>query len=656
MRLIGYLALLVALDLAVISCAPEESEIIAPTQAQESPGLEHRIRGALAGKAIQQSPQNRAWIELGNEQPCGSDQECPYAYTCVEQTCIPPEDKPGLEWCDGIDNDGDLLVDEDQIGDKTFCDRSALQPPTNYIFKEDQSYYVEAFEKLWNEPDANGIPLKDRWKYNNAAVTKTCEIINGNSVYVDRPYNLQRPMKALLTMYQATQDKKWLHEAMEIADLMIESAVPFCCVDKQNWQATNTAGNTGIAEWDEWLNSYHGKTGEEAWDEWLDSLPTLRTITKGELDEYSEKFGVGEWNDWTSPFKDKMIEDEIDALNAWQFASVRSTDSEDEVNVKLLYWDTSECLPPRNSAKDANNGFYRGQEGELQGLRGISELAKIMSSIGDLTEEESERAQKYYDYASQVISFHGMAGGIPKTVTGQLDSAGDKRALFIINAYDLYEAKGDKKFLYWASQVSESILNQETGVLLVDSGEKDFLRFYWSTGKTPEEDIFGLMDTSHANRFAELVRYYAKDEVTPTLPLLAKDMLRRSVNTFLFKIWESDPQVEISSKKPYPTLFRNFPDGNNECYSGKIGSADNPYTLGNVILGWNELSRYDKRVLFITENLAISLVEGTYFNDFSAVEGACDQSLYSSIRKGTANQGLAINAIAEMAFATRPQS
>jgi len=63
----GYLALLIALDLAVISCAPEESELVVnQNQDGESPDLEHKIRGALAGKAVEQPQEsNRAWIELG---------------------------------------------------------------------------------------------------------------------------------------------------------------------------------------------------------------------------------------------------------------------------------------------------------------------------------------------------------------------------------------------------------------------------------------------------------------------------------------------------------------------------------------------------------------------------------------------------------------
>ncbi|MBI2582030.1 hypothetical protein HYV87_02810, partial [Candidatus Woesearchaeota archaeon] len=60
---------------------------------------------------------------------------------------------------------------------------------------------------------------------------------------------------------------------------------------------------------------------------------------------------------------------------------------------------------------------------------------------------------------------------------------------------------------------------------------------------------------------------------------------------------------------------------------------------------------YDRRVLFTMESITDSLIEGTYVNDFSDVEGCNEQ--YSV--KGNANPGMTINAIAEMAFATRPQ-
>ncbi|MBI2581997.1 hypothetical protein HYV87_02625 [Candidatus Woesearchaeota archaeon] len=66
MRLMGYLALLIALDLAVISCAPEESELRLYPKDEKSPDLEHKIKNAFAGKATEQPQEsNRAWIELG---------------------------------------------------------------------------------------------------------------------------------------------------------------------------------------------------------------------------------------------------------------------------------------------------------------------------------------------------------------------------------------------------------------------------------------------------------------------------------------------------------------------------------------------------------------------------------------------------------------
>src|SRR3989344_5779797 len=561
---------------------------------------------------------------------CGSDQECPYitGYTCVSNKCVPPKDKPGLEWCDGKDNDGDYLVDEDQLGDKTFCDRAALQPPSGYTFKKDQAYYVEAFEKFWNEADVSGTSYGERVK-NNAKETKVCELINGNSVLVDRPYNLQRPMKALLTMYRATKDKYWLHEAMEIADSMIDSSIPFQWVEcvntvtnevvpikdcvakepnteyrdvenKENWKNTNNyAVSTGVEAWNDWLNTFAGKNGYTVWAEWVASLPTLKVV--------------------------------------------------DGKEIKLLQWDNLKC---ELNAYNHHTGFYRAQEGEVQGLRGISELARIMSSIDGLNEEESQKAQKYYDYASQVIAFYPMFGGIVKNADATLDRAADKRALFIMNAYDLYKAKGDERFRYWASIVSEGMLNQDTGSL---KDLNDFVGITWTVNLAPGEvDSYGVMDTSHANRLAELTRYWHEEESSAA----AKSMLPKAVNTFLFKIWQSDPQTKIGTKLPYPTLFNNYPDGSNPCYDPAfpapppLAAVYSPYALGNVVLGWHELSRYDRRVLFIMEDLTISLIEGTYVNDFSQAQ---ECAVYQYSVKGTVNQGLSLLAVAEMAFATRTQ-
>ena len=483
---------------------------------------------------------------------CGSDQECPYTYTCVENICIPPKDKIGLEWCDGKDNDGDYLVDEDQLGDKTFCDRKSLQSLAGYAFKHDQPYYVEAFQTQWNQEKAAWIAT--------ATTSAHCKIVGGKPVHSQEPYNLQRPMKALLTMYHATQDQKWLDEATTIADLMIEAAVPF---DPNKIQ---------VAE-----------SNQKAWNDWLVSLPS--------------------WN-------------------------------VDGQEVKLLYWDTSPCPDPYNP-QSANSGYYRYMEAELQGLRGISELARILQPI------DPQQSEKYYNYGAQVIGFYAMSfGGNPLPA---LDSAADKRAHFVMNAYDLYNVSKDQRYLDWAAAVSETLLSQETGTL-TDLG--DFVGIYWTVRSGPGEvDPYGVMDTSHANRIAELARYWHEEDSS----VMAKSMLPKAVNTFLFKVWQSDPQAKIGNNLLYPTLFKNYPDGSNPC-SDPYFPAYSPYSLGNVLFGWHELSRYDQRVLFTMESLTDALITGTYLNDFSETE-ACNGEVYAV--SGNANPGMTINAIAEMALATK---
>lgn len=274
---------------------------------------------------------------------------------------------------------------------------------------------------------------------------------------------------------------------------------------------------------------------------------------------------------------------------------------------QLLYWNADSCAPTGVKG-------YRYQLDELQGLRGISELARVLKAAGDA------RWSKYFHYADQVVSFYAMLGnGNPN-----LDSSGDKRGHFIMNALDLFAASGETRFRDWATVVA----NTQVSVVYKDLG--NYIEIHNGTGRYSA----AILDVSHANRDAELVSYW--DEIAWQR---TADYTRKMVNTLLFRIWENDPQKKIGASPDYPTLFRNFTDGSNQCANG----TNPPYRLGNVVLGWNELSRYDRRVLHIIETLTMRLVERTVIVRFPAAGPRCTPN-------GNTNYSFVGLAIAEMAY------
>jgi len=254
---------------------------------------------------------------------------------------------------------------------------------------------------------------------------------------------------------------------------------------------------------------------------------------------------------------------------------------------QLLYWNADACAP-------AGVSGYRYQLNELQGLRGISELARVLKVAGD------RRWSKYFHYADQVISFYAMLGdGNP-----HLDSGGDKRDHFIMNALDLFAASGETRFRDWATAVADTQLS----VVYKDLG--DYVEIHEGT----REYSTVILDVDHANRDAELMRYWREVAWPGTA-----DYMRKAVNTLLFRIWENDPRVRIGSTPDYPTLFRNFTDGSNLCVSGTTP----PYRFGSVVNGWIELSRYDRRVLHIMETLTMRLVDKSVIDRFPATGSSC---------------------------------
>lgn len=277
----------------------------------------------------------------------------------------------------------------------------------------------------------------------------------------------------------------------------------------------------------------------------------------------------------------------------------------------LRYWSTLGCTP--------TDASWRYQLNELQGLRGISELARVLAAKGDT------KSKKYLDYADQVVTFYAMLGA-SKDAQGKcqphprIDSAADKRSHFVVNAVDLYHASGDARFLDWAKELIEKQLS----TVIADDG--DFLKLYVT------ESAQEINDVSHANREVELIR---------TLFELGEpgsgERVRRAVNTLLFRVWENDPSVTIDGSPAYPFLFRSFVDGSNAC-----AGSNPPYRTGSVTMGWHELGRYDARVLHLMERLTIGLLEKSVPTSLPAA-GGCPAN-------GNTNYSFVLPALAEMAY------
>ena len=64
-------------------------------------------------------------------------------------------DLANTEVCDGVDNDNDGSIDEEQTGYTDFCDPSALVTPEGYPFVYPLEYWTSAFDALrYDTPNA----------------------------------------------------------------------------------------------------------------------------------------------------------------------------------------------------------------------------------------------------------------------------------------------------------------------------------------------------------------------------------------------------------------------------------------------------------------------------------------------------------------------
>jgi hypothetical protein len=275
----------------------------------------------------------------------------------------------------------------------------------------------------------------------------------------------------------------------------------------------------------------------------------------------------------------------------------------------LRYWE-SPCYFEKYGQE------YRYQLNELQGLRGISRLARVLAEIGD------DRWHTYFDYADQVVSFYAMIGGIEP----QIDISADKREHYVMNALDLFRASGEQRLLDWAMALNATL----TDVTIADAEDADYVQITVAVSHGYEDMI---RDVSHANRCAELLRYWEENAIADT-----QRFLLPAVNTMLFRFWENDPKVALPADE-YPHLYRNFTDGANGC----VETGNPPYRMGNVTMGWHELSRYDRRILYLMETLTHGLVEQTVIIRLPAADGC--------VENGNTNYSNILPAIAEMAYA-----
>jgi hypothetical protein len=309
---------------------------------------------------------------------------------------------------------------------------------------------------------------------------------------------------------------------------------------------------------------------------------------------------------------DRMIAAAVPYDPAW--ASPRDREAFDAWVAEhgtIRFWNADACAPATQPSG------YRYTLNELQGLRGISLLARTLARAGDA------RWRTYADFAEEFLGFYAALGvdGTPL-----LPGAVDKNEHYVLNALDLYDASGDAKYLQWATAINASILASGSHV------DGDFIDMRVSL--TGEGALIGN-DTSHANRGVELFRAWHERPWFPQKP----DIVRLAVNTLLFRIWEGDPTVRIDDVAPYPALFRNFVSGANGC----VGPGDPPYRTGSVGMGWHELARHDRRVLYLVERLTLGLLDETVPLRFPAGDGC--------VANGNTNYSHLLVLLAELAYA-----
>jgi hypothetical protein len=342
---------------------------------------------------------------------------------------------PGYEICDGVDNDGDGKIDEDQLGMVGFCQSSALQVPLNPANNIlDESILISQFDKAYYTTDGSPVYSKSYMEAQAplSPVTANC---------TQPQFLIYSGLSGLITMYQAVNDpvkaQEYLSQAKHIADLMISGVTVFDPNAPAGWSAANCMGQ--------------GAT-------------------------------------------------------------------------------------------------YRSPQNELQGLKGISRLARAMKENGESGWET------YYDFVAPRIDYY----------SSRLSTQWDHNTLFVQCALDLWKMKGDNKYLTYSNTIMNKLndLNPNKNYFIEDSSS---LRMKKSL--VPNPDLQDL-DTDNANRFAEFIVQLHQDNVDR----MPTDLLK-TVNTFLFRIWEADYKVELTdavSQMPairyYPGLFKNYSSGKNTCW------------------------------------------------------------------------------------------
>jgi len=405
------------------------------------------------------------------------------------------------ETCDGIDNNKNQLVDEEQTGWPNFCDRSNLVDPSRYPLNKTQEIYIRAFETFWRKRGAQQV---ESW----LKIAKSC---------TRGIYNLHQTFRSLHTMYRATHNPLYIERSVAIANEMEKLT-------------------------ERWSYKWANPAAPKSYRKWVDQTPDIS------------------------------------------------------------YWNNSRCT-------DEPNGRSI-QLFDLQGVRGISELAYLLKTNND------PRWEDFYRLAYHTVARYAHEGG--EHPARKLHLAGtDKRIHFLLNALILNDTKSTAELVEWIEAVNKTLTSETFGY---ECGDSMLLKCYPPHKVLADKTLLIFnrlniphwlqprpLDVSHANRDSELLQAWGlRSELLS--PFEAPILL--AVNTFLFSIWENNPNVEVFNKKRgelrvgYPNLFRDHVDGSLSCFRGQAN-----YRWGDISNGWHELARYDARVLHLVINLGDKVID-----------------------------------------------
>ncbi len=474
-----------------------------------------------------------------------------------------------------------------------FCDPSALQPIQNY-----QPRYFPTVKSLQVLFDSKWTKEQKNQKVKEANTATSCNNI---------PYNLERTIKALLTMYEATQDRKYLEDAVAIANALVGNMKPYDVRYVLN--GLNPDASTRFLEFSREVEGSQSN-GFKIWN-----TEGCRTFNNKE--------------DMTYRYMEVDLQGMREIARLAQILS-----KENDIRWRKFYDYAFQSL-----------GFYAMRYSNINPQNpnyaldpAIDKRQLYISGTVALYEARGRSDERLRQWGRQVLD----------------QMMGEKTLVFGVCTYE----DGSR------------LENNNTKVTASNAGMqklgKDFVFLLWNA-QCPNRPGTGIgnsqiIDTSHANRHADMIRALKDAQLYEDID----DWVRRSVNTLIFKIAElrdsknvNNPKVTTQALPKVTPVFNNFTDGNNCFNESTCVSTGNEYGYklqgdirnrgrygwGNVTFGWVQLARYDARVLAILENLVQTL-------------SLCDQGVYPSaenreICHTNNSNGTNVyftNAIAELAY------